>query len=173
MGFGKNGTGVIIREQTSKALSTLAANTTILVDTNDLAIGEDFRMLKSEIAAHIEGLTAGEGSGLIFGICNGELSVAEIAEALTNDGPSDRNDRGPQESAERFVKVLSQLDLGQADTKGAFRNDTNGPIIVAKPQWTFSNPEGWNFFVHNDGPSALTTGATMRLLMTHFGVWVK
>ena len=174
MGFGKNNTGVIIREQATQALGTLAANTALIIATGDLTITEDFRMLKSEIVAHLDALTSTEGDGLLLGIANGELTIAEIAETLQTDGPADFSDREGTERAERFVKVISQFEQSdQTKTNGIFRNENGGPIIVIKPRWSFSNTNGWNFFLYNDGANAFSTGAVVRLIMTHFGVWIK
>ncbi len=175
MGFGKQNTGVIIREDSSQALGALANNTAILVASGNVIGGnlqEDFRLLKSEILAHVDILTAGEGEGLIFGIANGELSVAEIAEAIQANGPLDRNDRLPQERAERNVKLLGTYDMRDITAvSGKIKGDNGGPLIVSKHRWTYSNPEAWNFFVFNDG-IVLTTGAQIRLVATHYGVWV-
>ncbi len=171
MGFGKDGKGAMIREISEVNLLTLGDNSAIKSDA--LAITEDFRILKSEIFAHISGLTAGEGAGLLFGICSGELSAAEIAAAIDIDGPLDRNDRGSVETAERWVKLLSGIDLRLAETVGWFRNEVGGRKIVSTDRWTYSNPEGWDWFVYNMGGAGLTTGATFRVTATHYGVWVQ
>lgn len=172
MGFGKDGTGAIIRENTLLTMGALAAGLALRFPA--ITLGEDFRMLKSEISCFIEALTAGEGQGLIFGIANGELSVTEIADCLKANGPTDLNDRANQELAERNVKVLSASNplFDSAGTHRPFIGNEGGPLIVSKHRWTYSNPEGWNFFIFNDGLT-LTTGATARLLATHFGLWVK
>ncbi len=170
MGFGKDGKGAMIRENATVALSTLGAGTSIL--TGATAIEEDFRILRSEIMVLVANLTAGEGVGLLFGICNGELSATEVAEAIKAEGPRDRNDRLKVEQAERNVKVLSALDVHITDTQVLFKGENGGPIIVSKHRWTYSNPEGWDFFIHNPSSGPLTTGAVVDLQATHFGVWV-
>ncbi len=170
MGFGKDGKGAMLRDSSTVALGTLASNTSLIV--GGLTMAEDFRILRSDIVALVANLTAGEGNGLLFGIANGELTAAEIAESLNIGGPLDRNDRVPQERVERNVKVLSSLTPAQADTIKTFLNDEGGPIIHSKHRWTYSNPDGWNFFVHNMGSGAFTTGAVVDIHATHFGVWV-
>ncbi len=166
-------TGVIIRENTSQALGALAATAAIKVDP-DAVMEEDFRMLKSEIFAQIEGLTAGEGVQLLFGIANGELTATEIGECLNTDGPVDRNDRANKEMAERFVKVLGMFTGDQGNQAIATEKtiNTDGRPLIVKPRWTFSNPEGWAFFVYNQGADVLTTNATVRVIATNYGVWV-
>ncbi len=172
MGFGKGNTGVIIRSHQTVALGTLAAVTAIKLGS-DISITEDFRMLKSEVLGFIEGLTAGEGTGLMLGIANGELSVAEIVECLLADGPDDRNDRLKQEKAERYVKIVAQYEGGKADTAGVLVGENADRKLTVKPRWTFSNPEGWDWFIFNAGGSALTTGATAKLITTDYGLWLS
>ncbi len=163
-------TGVMIRQHQSLALSTLAADTALLF--SDLTLVEDFRMLKSEMIVQLQGLTAGEGNGLLLGIANGELTAAEVAEALTVDGPVNANQRLQQEQATRFVKIIGAFESdGVTPTGGMFRNAEGGPLITVKPRWTFHNPEGWSFFIFNSG-DALTTGGSATQVATHYGVWV-
>ncbi len=169
MGFGKDGKGAMIREIQSVALGTLANVTALKLST--ITLGEDFRILKSEILAKVGGLTAGEGDDLLFGICNAELTVAEISEAIVVDGPTNRNDRDGQEKAERNVKILSSSDQVLSAVDRAFLGENGGPMIISKHRWTYSDPEGWAFFVFNNG-SALQTGATAVAIATHYGVWV-
>ncbi len=170
MGFGKQGTGVIIREHVAVALGTIGNNA--VVKTTSLVIEEDFRILKSEIFARVDGLTATEGEGLKFGMANGELTVAEIAEAIENDGPVDRNDASGNEQAMRKVDLLADgLHINIAETELKFFNPEGGLKITNKLRWTYSDPEGWTFFVHN-AQAALTTGATLDIVATHYGVWV-
>jgi len=166
-------TGVIIRENSGDSLGALSAATAVRVGQIDGSLQEDFRILKSEIAARLVALTAGEGAGLLFGICNAELTAAEIAECLTTSGPLDKNDRLLKERAGRWVKVLSQYDpTNTLAVAGLFKNKTGGPIIESKDRWTYSDPEGWAYFVFNDG-ATLTTGASVLSVATHYGVWVQ
>ncbi len=161
---------MIIRESAVIALGTLANETAIKVGSG-VSLTEDFRILKSEICAFVKGLTAGEGEGLILGIANNEMAVAELAGAITVDGRADRNDRSGKEAAGRWVKLLSMIDPRIGDLRAVFKNKAGGPIIVSKDRWTYSDPEGWTFFVYN-ASTALTTGATAIVVATHYGVWV-
>ncbi len=167
MGFGKNRTGAILRSKETIALLTLAEDTAIKFGSG-ITIAEDFRMLKAEVFAFVEGLTAGDGEGLMIGIANGDLTVTEIAEAIIVDGPVNRNDRVKTERAERFVKVFGLLN----DLQHFFSGENGGRQMNVKPRWTFSNPEGWDFFIYNAG-SALTTGATAKLVGTYYGLWLS
>ncbi len=171
MGFGKDGSGAIIKERTSVALATLAQNVAIKNDGAPVVLEDDFRILKSEVYAQVGGLAANEGTRLFLGIADDELTVAEIAEAINLSGPVDRNDNVNTERAERPVWLISAIDGAAAQTEHRFRGRDGGPMIEWKKRWTFSNPEGWIFFVWNEG-AALTTGSTVRLVATHYGVWL-
>ncbi len=171
MGFGKDGKGEIITETKQQALGTLGNVTAITVAT-PLVMAEDFRIIKTEMAALVTGLTTAEGQGLMIGIANGALTVAQIAEAISAQGPLNRNDRARQEFAMRFVKLLATIAGGDnASTVKRFENAEGGGMISETIRWTFSSPEGWQFFVWNNGV-ALTTGSSVRLQAKHFGVWV-
>ncbi len=172
MGFGKDGRGVIWRSVDSTALGALAGQAAVIVG-NDWAPTEDFRLLKMELIAHVKALTTLQGLGLLIGIADAELSVAEIAEALIIDGPDDRNDNVGSEQASRPVWIMGDLikDGGDAELRGHFRGEGNSPVMTWKKRWTFSAPEGANIFVFNNG-SALTTGSSCGLLLTGYGVWV-
>ncbi len=168
MGFGKDGKGVIIRERTTISLGTLASNTVVKQDA-PLVLGEDFRMIKSEIFAALEGATAAAGDGpIVVGLANDELTVAEIAEAIQVDGPLDRNDRVAEEQAMRAVFPLFQLEFAEQTAKNSWRYLPFENTI----RWTFSNPEGWTLWAVNMGSSALATGGVIQLLNKFYGVWV-
>ncbi len=171
MGFGKDGKGAILRERiVGGALGALSAQDLVLAI--GLAITEDFRILKSEVYAHITNLTAGQGSGLLFGIANGDLTAPEMEESIEAGGPLDRNDRIPSEQAERNVKILGAVAKSEAAATEAWvTNDQGGLMLTSKHRWTYSNPEGWDWWIYNMGGS-LTTGATLQLYAVHYGVWV-
>jgi len=172
MGFGKDNKGAIIRETIQdEALAGLSAHDA--VKFAGPVITEDFRLLKTEVVAMVNALTQGQGEGMIFGIANGELTAAEIEEAIEANGPLDRNDRQGQERSERNVKILgvSRLDGTSTQTEKQFENVDGGLIMVSKHRWTYSNPEGWAWFIYNPG-GTLTTGSTLQLSATHYGVWV-
>jgi len=172
MGFGKNHTGVIIREDGAGSdLGALAADD-MGAGPAGPAITEDFRMLKWRGTATMRNLTAGEGAGLKLYLVNGELTVAETEECVEANGPLDRNDRVPQERAERFVRLVGvTASPAPTVTTVQFVNEFGSPILEAKPRWTFSNPEGWDWVVYNQGV-VLTTGANVDVHGDVFGVWV-
>ncbi len=171
MGFGKDGKGVIIKETQSLALGALAAAAALSVAGP--SITDSFRIIKSEIFATIEGLTAGQGNNLVFGIANNDLTDAEIAESFVTDGPVNRADRDKAEEAGRFTRLLSGASqMADSDTIRHFLNAEGGPLVEKTIRWTFVKGVGWQFFIFNNDGSALTTGSTLRILAVHYGVWL-
>ncbi len=162
MGFGKGGTGAIIREDSTVALATLAAKTGILLGS--ITLGEDFRMLKSIITANVDGITAGDGPLELY-LVNGALTLAQCEEAIESNGPTDRNDPAHEE-AERFVRFVGVMKY--TDAQGVFAT----LVEEIKPRWTFSNPEGWDWMLYNASAGNLNTGSSVFLKATHYGVWV-
>ncbi len=169
MGFGKDGKGVIIREGQRGAVGEILSGKAKRI-ASLVVLADDFRILKSEIIAHLEAGDAGDGLGLIFGICNGELSETEIEECLEATGPTNPNDRLAQERAERNCKILS---AGQnlSDAVTAFLGDNGGPIIRSTHRWTYNNPEGWAWFLYNNSNTTVAVGSSLVLEATHYGVW--
>ncbi len=173
MGFGKDGKGQILTEVIAdSALTTLAAKDAVAI-TSPIVLVDDFRILKSEVVAMVNGLTAGQGRGLVLGIASGDFSAAEIEEALEVNGPTNRGQQIENERAMRNVRILGVADPNDpASTQVVFRDiNTNAPMMISKHRWTYSNPSGWDWFVYNLGGS-LTTGATVQLIAKHFGVWL-
>ncbi len=179
MGFGKDNKGAMWIEGNIITLGTLAANTALKADTQ-IVLGDDARILAMEGVVHSINMTADEGPVLV-GICNNELTVAEIAEALVIDGPTDRNDRDLTEKVERAVFPMFSVSESGIVPIGKFDNvesvtGVGGSAVQCgyrRPlRWTFSNPEGWTWFAFNFSGSALTTAGIVRLFTKYFGVWV-
>lgn len=164
MGFGKDHKGVIIRDEATITLGTLAQNVAV-AQASPIALTEDFRLVKlAELVINADNF-ATAGDFVDIGIASGELTVAEIGEALNLSGPLDRNDRLGEERASRPVWILATIGAGSD-----LPND--GVPMEKTIRWTFSNPEGFQFFAYNRGP-ALTTGGIIRLGFKAFGVWVS
>ncbi len=169
MGFGKDGKGTIILQHDIITLATLADDTALIQDAGAIAIVEDFRILKSEL--HVgtnESIAAGDGP-IYFGVADGELTVAEIAEVLNQTGPLNRNDNARSEQSLRKVEILAVFGPGQSNGTGD--KAWQGPIVT-KPRWTYSNPNGWAYFAFNQSGGALVTGTILRFRAKHYGVWV-
>lgn len=172
MGFGKNDTGVIIRDVTAGALGAVAA--TAAVTFAGPAITDDFRMLKMESLGVVTGLTNDEAESLIFGIANADLTAAQIADAINLGAPLNRADRDLQEQAMRNVKIISQLQdrSGESGAHTEMLLETVGLPVVSKHRWTYTKGVGWDYFIYNRGSAALTTGAIFRSQHTIFGLWL-
>ncbi len=176
MGFGKDGKGTIIKEQTSITLAALAVadmvggNSTVQLDS-------DFRILKTDLTAVINGITSLEGKGLILYMAQGDLTVAQAEESIEAQGPLKPGDITRQERADRWVRRVG-ITIGATvnETERVFTNEYGGGLLSINPRWTFRRARtatdgGWNWDVYNDG-ATLTTGATVRITATHYGVWV-
>ncbi len=169
MGFGKDGKGIILRETPNQALGALAGAAGIIIGTN-LATLERFRMLRGEVYATISNLTSGEGTGLLFGLADGDYSITEIEQCIEANGPLGPNDKIVEETSERAVWFMGAIDR-ETGTTAIFENEGGGHMLVIKPRWTFARAKSWNWFVYNNGPS-ITTGATLNTRNKLFGVWV-
>ncbi len=175
MGFGKDGKGVIIVEGRSQALGTLASSAGILIGTK-LAILERFRMLKAEITARVSGLTVGEIHGSRLYLADGDLTLVEIEAQIESNGPLGPNEIAPADIAERPVFLAGVFEENGAGggTPIALCKDkeTNAPVVMLNPKWTFARTKSWNWVLYNATGSAFTTGASVSILAKEFGVWV-
>ncbi len=170
MGFGKDGLGVIINEKRSQALGTLAADTAIIIGTK-LVILERFRMLKSEMLCTLRGATSGEARGLALYLFDGDYTLAEIDQALENNGPLGPNDTVQSSITERFSKLVGVFDDETGTESQIHDAMSNAPMVTTKPRWTFARTKSWNWVLYNHG-AALTTGSTVHIQAKSFGVWV-
>ncbi len=174
MGFGKDGKGAIVKEQTSFALAGLAGQG-IVIDNSEVLLDNDFRILKSEMTATLRGMTNDEGVGLVLYMTEGDLTAAEIEANIEQNGPQRLGDQILEEVASRWVRRIGTV-LDGVSTERMFRNKYGGALLEATPRWTFrrarsSTAGGWNWAVYNDGVT-ITTGATVNVTGTHYGVWV-
>ncbi len=176
MGFGKDGKGAIVKEQTSFTLGALAGQA-IVGANSAVQLDSDFRILKSEITAVLTGMTSLEGAGLILYMTEGDLTDAAVEANIEQNGPLRLGQQIEEEIASRWVRRVG-ITVGPTvnETERVMRNETNGALLKLTPRWTFrrgrtATEGGWNWRVYNDGVT-ITTGATIRILATHYGVWV-
>ncbi len=174
MGFGKDGKGAILKDSPTEPLLTLAANTGIILSGGNVigsSLLERFRIIKSEISAHIEGATFATGDGPIaLYIVDGDHSLAEFEESIELSGPVGPNDNLDAERAERWSMRIGMINfVGESSALGAMLN--LGMPVEKVIRWTFARAKGWNWIAYNEG-TALTTGATINVRAKHFGVWV-
>ncbi len=176
MGFGKDGKGAIVKESFQLNLGNLAAQALVLGDAG-VQLDMDFRILRSDVTAVLSAVTSLEGQGLILYMTEGELTAAQAEENIEQSGPVRLGDQADEEVASRWVRRLG-ITGGPTvnETERIFRNKYNGGLLDIEPRWTFrrgrtATEGGWNWAVYNDG-ATLTTGASLRLKATHYGVWV-
>ncbi len=176
MGFGKDGKGAIVKEQTTLTVLGLAARDAVGVDSA-VILDMDFRILRSDITAVLVGATSLEGQGLILYMTEGDLTVAESEVNIEQNGPVRLGEQIAEEVASRWVRRVG-ITTGPTvnETERVFRNKYGGGLLDLEPRWTFRRGRtgtegGWNWVIYNDGV-ALTTGSTLHILCTHYGVWV-
>ncbi len=176
MGFGKDGKGAIVKEKTSITLAALAADDLVMVDSA-VVLDMDFRILRSDITAVARGITSLEGQGLILYMVEGEINEGLAEANIEQNGPLRLGDQSDEEIASRWVRRVA-ITLGPTvnETERVFRNKYGGGLLEMTPRWTFRRARtgtegGWNWGVYNSGV-LLTTGASVDLLATHYGVWV-
>ncbi len=176
MGFGKDGKGAIVKEKTTLTLGALAADDTVLADSA-VQLDMDFRILKSDITAVAKGVTSLEGQGLVLYMTEGDLSASEVEVNIEQNGPVRLGQQIEEELASRWVRRVG-ITIGPTvnETERVFRNKYGGGLLEINPRWTFrrgrtATEGGWNWVAYNSGET-ITTGATVVILCTHYGVWV-
>ncbi len=177
MGFGKDGKGTIVKEKVLLTLGALAADD-LLQQNSAVQIDMDFRILRSDITAVCRGITSLEGIGLILYMTQGILTDAESEANIEQNGPLRLGEKIQEEIASRWVRRVGiTMAPTVNETERVFTNKYGGALLSFEPRWTFrrgrtATEGGWNWAVYNSGV-ALTTGTTVDLIATHYGVWVN
>ncbi len=176
MGFGKDGKGAIVKEQTSLSLGALAGQDAAGVDSA-VILDMDFRILRSDVTAVARVVTSLEGQGLILYMTEGDLSVSEGEVNIEQNGPVRLGSQIEEELASRWVRRVG-ITVGPTvnETERVFRNKYGGGLLDLTPRWTFRRARtgtegGWNWLVYNSGVT-VTTGIVIDIIATHYGVWV-
>ncbi len=176
MGFGKDGKGAIVKEQTTFTLGALAGQD-LIGGSSGVQLDMDFRILRSDVTAVLTGMTSLEGKGLILYMAEGDLADGESEANIEQNGPVRLGDQILEEIAQRWVRRVGiTIAPTVNETERVFTNKYGGGLLDIEPRWTFRRARsvaqgGWNWLVYNDGIT-LNTGATLRILATHYGVWV-
>ena len=149
------------------ALSTLASLTAIAVIlTPDSSRDQGVRIKQLKLACTYKGKTAGEGP-LMVGLCDSNLSVAEIAEALVAD-PQHVGDVPATEQGNR--RVFPIWNIGPALVAG---DSVEGFEDVHYPWKTMEEGIGLKLFVFNADGSALTTGTIVTVTGSTVQEWLR
>ncbi len=172
MGFGKDGKGVILRERNNESLAALASGSGEIF-TSKYALVEDFRMISTEINVTVELVSDAGIHGTVFGIANGNLTIAEIEQVLDGAlGPFGPSDRIGEEVAERFVKILGVFENPSGGLEANLHGKHGEPLIRETIRWTFTNTDSWVWFVYNNTGVTMGTGNGVQIMATHYGVWL-
>ncbi len=165
-GFGKDGRGQVLIENSVHALGALGALDVVSFNSKiDSARERGFRVTKMQICSSFSAKTAAEG-GIMFGLAV-ELSAAEIEECIEAD-PQSPNDVPDAEEAMRPVFPLGQA--GQAQTSNVLNN---GNFYEINLNWSIPEGAGLDWWYYNMSSGALTTGTTFRHWTKVFGVWLN
>ncbi len=162
----------IIRETAVITLATLG-DVTAIKATQAVSITDDFRIIKSEYRAFATGVTTQEFFGMNLYLVNDDLTAQQISNALVNDGPTNSSDRDKIEASNRFVKLMGHSETSErANTVIAFKGPQNNEVMSEVVRWSFNKGVGWNWAVFNNSGGALTTGGLVKIIATHYGVWI-
>ncbi len=148
----------------SSLLGTLADAT--VLRSGLTAINDDFWCQSADLSWTIRNLAEGDGP-LLLGLAHGDLSITEIAEAITAT-PSGRGDIIEREQARRPVRRVGQIFPDSVG--GVVQLNDGKPIRVPLKMYLEGGVE-LNAFVLNQKGSALVTGSEVRIYGVIYGEW--
>ncbi len=147
------------------ALGTLASETALL--QNLTILQDDFWAQSADLIWAIHDLTPGQDP-IAVGLANGDLSVAEVKEAL-NASPVSRSDIVARERARRPIRKVGQFSSQDASSSSNRLND--GKAIRTTVKMYMAEGTELNAFAFNQSGAALTTGAIVRVWGDIYGEW--
>ncbi len=148
------------------ALGTLANLTAIAIAlTPDASREQGARIKQLKLAISYKGKTAGEGP-LIVGLCDSNLSVAEIAEAILAD-PQHVADVPATEQGNRRVFPIWIIPAGLTADDRIQKTEE-----VHYPWKDMEESQGLKFWVFNADGNALTTGTEVTVDGSIVGEWL-
>ncbi len=129
----------------TQALSTLAAGTSIKTNLKiDGSREQGCTVDKIKYAVSFSDKVTAEGP-LIYGICDSNLTIAELDEGLDSDPQGDQSVPEQEESMRKIV-VLGQIGFDDLSSANAV---TPHPYRHAKWFWDVKEGSGLQFFVRN------------------------
>ncbi len=126
------------------------------------------------ILSSLIGLTSGEGTGLMLGVANGDLSDTEIEEAIEAQGPFFKGQTPQSENSRRMVRFIGPIGPQAHETPSTLL--THFEFFDRFPtRIPFSEDKAGmlRWFIYNAGPASMTGGATCRLVLMHNVRWSK
>ncbi len=147
-------------------LSTLADNTVLSADLLGGNFVEDFYCISVDATVALNDITAGEVP-IDFGYAHGDLTVAEILEALDAQ-ILDPSDIIARERSRRPVRLVGKFSDG-TKTEMVLNE---GMTIRSKLKFMVNDGKSIVFFVVNrSGSNPLTTGQRLEISGTLYGRW--
>lgn len=148
----------ILVERTSITIGTLAASTGIL--------GAARVLLQDFVAVSLKGVAAAEAAAiddgpLMWGICQGNLTLTQLEEAIEADRVI-QSDVAGEERSKRPYQILGVMGPSK-------ETDWHEMTRIRLP--TFQEDVGFNTFVYNAG-DARTTGSLVKIFLQVFGRWL-
>ncbi len=158
-------------DQFSFTIATLAARTGLVVAGPVVTRGG--RILSASIHGGVEEGTALDPT-LLWGMCRGDLTLAEIQEYLELAGPLTPEDTVAQERASRgaLIRVMGSVSVNSASGASivAVQNRSMAGLKFAETGEGLAG--GWKYFVYNTSvQNAFTTGAFFAAQVQLFVEW--
>lgn len=152
--------------QGNLVLGNLGAGSMVKANLLGTDFGEDYFCISMDLLMHLETNTAGDGP-LKMGIAHEDLTVSEIAEAITAE-MTDPDDIIAKERARRPVRTVSVFS-GFAATETI--ND--GQMKRVKVGWSIGDGHNLDLWAQNDDADARTTGGIVQFSGVLFGRWQR
>ncbi len=125
----------------------------------------------SQIMAFLDGLTVGEGQGLLLGVADGQLSASEIEEQIESQGPFFKGQTPQSEKAERMVRIVGEIGSRSSDLVPTLTEIVRfWRRFPTKLSFSEDKSNMFQWFIYNVG-NAITTGATCKLHLRHNVRW--
>ncbi len=150
-------------------LGALAANNLALVN-GGTTLQEDLKALHCKyFMTYLPGSIADSEGPLLVGWCPGDMTDAEVEEALEaaqvnpNDFPGNEHSNRPTFPLEVVMAFpTAAVDIGsKIVAQGEF-----------KPRWRITDGQGWRWWAYNFSPNALTDGGSIKIAAKWFGRWL-
>ncbi len=155
-----------IQFETTLTLSTLTDNTVISASMLGAELSEDYFWIGLDASWSLFGGTVGEGP-IQVGVAHNDLSVTEIAEALTVE-ITDPSDIIARERSRRPVRKVGAFP-------GLATNETinDGDQIRTRTKFMLGDGHGPAVYAVNRSNATLTGGQVVEVEGTLFGRWVR
>lgn len=157
----------IVHGRSQMGLSTLASGSVIEGTTKiDAAREQGVKITKLMAACDFTNKTSDEGP-LVVGYAIGNMTAAEIAEALAAD-PQLNDDDVASEQANRKVVPVWYIAEQPSDNEDAVMK-----LEEISVPWDIAEGEAFTWWTLNNGPDTLTTGTIVNVWTTLVGEWLR